>query len=156
MIKASNLDLSKYRLDKAKELLNQSEIHFSLSNYDESIDCSCSAIFNAARSLLALISLDSHKHTNLLSYFDRYFITSGICDNIFSQITYAAFEVREIIDYEEFYLPTFEETQQLLENAKMLIEEVEIKRQKFIKKEIQLPVVDKNLIDNQKIQTSWR
>lgn len=136
------LDLSAYRLTKAKELLKQAELLLNSASYDGCINRSYYAIFNAIRALLALISMDSQKHSGVISLFDRYFVKTNICEKQFSQIVHTAFEVRQVSDYEDFYMPTVEQAQLQLNNATKLIQEVEQKLEQLLHKKISLPSVE--------------
>ena len=136
------IDLSKYRIDKANDLLSQSEILFKNQKYDGSINRSYYAIFNAIRSLLALVKLDSSSHAGVLSFFDRYFVKTGIFQKEFSKIAHAAFDSRQDYDYEDFYVPTKEQAQKQLEDAQLFIEEAENKRVSIIQGESDLPKIE--------------
>lgn len=137
------LDLSAHRLNKAKELLKQAEVLLKSAGYDGSINRSYYAIFNAIRALLAFINVDSRRHCGVISHFDRYFVKTGICFKQFSQIVHTAFEVRQVSDYEDFYMPSAEQAQQQFDNATKLVQEVEEKRELLIWKKITLPSVTK-------------
>jgi uncharacterized protein (UPF0332 family) len=67
-------DLSDYRLSKARELVDEAKLLFDNKRYDGCINRSYYAIFSAIRSLLALVGLDSRKHSGIISYFDRLFV----------------------------------------------------------------------------------
>lgn len=136
------IDLSKYRIDKAYDLLSQSEILFKNQKYDGSINRSYYAIFNAIRSLLALVKLDSSSHAGVLSFFDRYFVKTGIFQKEFSKIAHAAFDSRQDYDYEDFYVPTKEQAKKQLEDAKLFIEEAENKRVSIMQGESDLPKIE--------------
>lgn len=111
------------------------------ASYDGSINRSYYAIFNAIRALLALMRLDSQKHSGVISLFDQYFVKTKICDKQFSQIVHTAFEVRQVSDYEDFNIPTLEQAQLQLDNARKLVQDVELKRKQLINKEIPLPAI---------------
>lgn len=132
-------DLSAYRLEKTKELLKQAEALLNMKSYDGSINRSYYAIFNAIRAILALVNLDSQKHTGVIGFFDRYFVKTGICDPFCSQIVHTAFEARQISDYQDFYRPTAEEAQQQFENAVTLIHTVEETCLLLLQKKIPYP-----------------
>jgi len=142
MIDAITLDLSSHRLNKAKELLHQSEILLKNCSYDGSINRSYYAIFNAIRSMLALINLDSPKHSGVISFFDRYFVKTEIIDKFFSQVVHTAFETRQVTDYEDFYMPTLSQAQQQFDNAKNLIDELEKKIDLLIQQKIPIPSIN--------------
>ena len=134
-------DLSEYRIIKAKDLLFQAQLLFENKKYDGSVNRSYYAIFNAIRSLLALLKLDSSKHIGVLSFFDKYFVKTGVFDKKFSKIAHSAFDTRQDNDYEDFYSPSEEESQKQLREAATFITEVEIKRQLLINQEIKLPII---------------
>lgn len=139
MIAQVSLDLSIHRLEKAKDLLNQAETLLNTASYDGSINRSYYAIFNAIRALLALIDVDSRRHSGVISFFDRYFVKTGICEKQLSQIAHTAFEVRQINDYEDFAMPTLEQAQQQFDNATQFIANIEQKRELLMQGKIPLP-----------------
>ncbi len=141
MIDSTVIDLSGYRLNKAKDLLKQAEVLQENSSFDGSINRSYYAIFSAIRALLALIRMDSRKHSGVISYFDQYFVKTRIFNKTFSQIVHSAFDVRQMSDYQDFYMPSTEQAQQQFDNASQLIQEVEKKRDLLIREEIPLPSV---------------
>ncbi|MBL7095166.1 HEPN domain-containing protein [candidate division KSB1 bacterium] len=55
--------MSEYRMKKAKDDLETSEIMFSNNKFSQSVNRSYYAMFHAVRSLLALSKFDSQKHT---------------------------------------------------------------------------------------------
>lgn len=141
MIDTTAIDLSGYRLNKAKDLLKQAGILLENSSCDGSINRSYYAIFNAIRALLALIRIDSRKHSGVISYFDQYFVKTRVFNKTYSQIVHSAFDVRQMSDYQDFYIPSTEQAQQQFDNASQLIQEVEKKRDLLIREEIPLPSV---------------
>jgi len=134
-------DLSLYRINKAKDLVKQAEVLLKSGGYDGSINRSYYAIFNAILALLALLSLDSQRHSGVISYFDRYFVKTGIFEKLFSHIAHDAFDVRQMSDYEDFAMPTAAQAQQQFDNATQLVHEVEQKRELFLQQKILLPKV---------------
>jgi uncharacterized protein (UPF0332 family) len=141
MKNTSLIDLSNHRLSKAKEALRQSEILLNNTGYDGSVNRSYYAIFNAIRSLLALISLDSRKHSGVISFFDRYYVKTGIIEKEFSHIIHSAFDIRQVTDYEDYIIPTSEQAKQQFDNATKLFKEVEKKQELLLQHKIPLPVV---------------
>ncbi len=67
-------DLSKYRLEKAKEDLEASELMLKNGKFSQSINRSYYAIFHAVRALLALDRFDSQKHSGIISYFKQNYV----------------------------------------------------------------------------------
>jgi uncharacterized protein (UPF0332 family) len=139
MLEKKVIDLSEHRLQKAKSLLKQAEFLLNNQMYDGSINRSYYAIFNAIRSLLSLIKLDSKKHSGTLSLFDKHFVKSAIFDERFSEIAHTAFDSRQDFDYDDFSIPTETEARSQFQNAQELIAEVEQKRVKLINGDLTLP-----------------
>jgi len=110
--------------------------------YDGSVNRSYYAIFNAVRSLTALLGLDSLKHSGVISYFDRYFIKTGIFDRQFGKIVHTAFDVRQASDYDDFYVTSEEQAATQFENCSKFIAEVEKKHLLLVEGKITLPNVE--------------
>jgi len=135
------IELSGYRLKKAKDLLKQAEVLLEHQGYDGSINRSYYAIFNAVRALLALLNLDSQRHSGVIAYFDRYFIKTGICEKLLSKIVHDAFDVRQVSDYEDFAAPTLEQAQQQFDNATTLIGQLEQVQTSLIQGKVSIPTI---------------
>lgn len=141
MIDQTAIDLSTHRLEKARDALKQAELLLENAGYDGSINRSYYATFNAIRAMLALVNLDSRRHSGVISLFDRYFVKTGIFEKAFSHIVHSAFDVRQVSDYEDYAMPTQEEAAQQAQHAKKLIHEVEQQRILILQGKIELPVV---------------
>lgn len=139
MIKKTSIDLSKYRLEKAKKLLKESKILLESNFFNGSINRSYYAIFNAIRSILALITLDSSSHRGVISYFDRYFVKTRLFEKKFSKIAHLSFDSRQISDYEDYFVAKEDDAVQQYRNALDFIQECEIKRDEFISSKLELP-----------------
>ncbi|HAO22591.1 MAG TPA: antitoxin [Desulfobacteraceae bacterium] len=131
--------LSEYRLKKAESLLIQAELLLRNQQYDGSINRSYYAIFNAVRSMLALLRTDSRSHSGVISFFDRYFVKTGMFDKQFSKIVHAAFDTRQDNDYEDFYVPSEAEAQEQYDNATQLIREIKQKCELIVQNKLLLP-----------------
>ena len=131
-------DLSQYRLKKANDLLSQAILLCDNQKYDGSINRSYYAILNAIRAVLALLDLDSSKHSGVLSYFDRYLVKTTIFDKKFSQIAHTAFDSRQDYDYEDFSEPNSNEALNQINEAEVFIREVETKVIQIINNEISI------------------
>lgn len=139
MLEQKVLDLSTHRFQKAQNLLKQAEFLLNNQMYDGSINRSYYAIFNAIRSLLSLIKLDSKKHSGTLALFDQYFVKTNIFDKRFSEIAHTAFDSRQDFDYDDFVIPSEKEALPQFQNAQQLIAEVEFKRAQLINGDLNLP-----------------
>lgn len=135
----SSSDMSEYRLNKAKGLMSEAQLFLENRRYEGSINRSYYAVFNAIRSLLALVGLDSRKHSGVISYFDRYFVRTGIFDREFSKIVHTSFDVRQASDYQDFYLISEEQARTRFEDCLKFLSETEEKRSLFVSGELELP-----------------
>ncbi|MCI5141419.1 MAG: HEPN domain-containing protein [Candidatus Electrothrix sp. ATG1] len=118
-------NLSEYRLNKAKELGEEAKLLFENKRYDGCVNRSYYAIFSAVRSILALVELDSRKHSGVIGYFDRYFVKTGLFDKEFSKIVHNSFNVRQASDYQDFYIISADQAETQLEGCIKFITEVE-------------------------------
>ncbi|MGE5343059.1 MAG: HEPN domain-containing protein [Candidatus Omnitrophota bacterium] len=141
MITEQARNLSEYRLNKAKNLLSQAELLLTNRQYDGSINRSYYAILNAVRAVLALVGIDNRSHQGVMSYFDRYFVKTGLFEKKFSKIIHSAFDTRQDNDYEDFYIPSKTDAKEQYDNAILFVEEIECKRELFIEGKLSLPVV---------------
>jgi uncharacterized protein (UPF0332 family) len=135
-------DLSDYRLNKAKELAEEAKLLFANRRYDGCVSRSYYAIFSAVRSLLALLELDSRKHSGVITYFDRYFVKNGIVAREFSRIVHTSFDVRQASDYQDFYVISKEQAEAQLDGCMKFIAEVEAKRTLLLAGTLELPKID--------------
>ena len=85
------LDLTKYRLDLAKERAEISKIMLNEGHYSDSVNRSYYAIFSAIRALLAENRIDFKKHSAVIGYFRKNYIKTGIFDVKFSKYVGDAF-----------------------------------------------------------------
>jgi uncharacterized protein (UPF0332 family) len=119
------LDLSAYRLDKAKDDLETADLNLKNNKFSQSINRSYYSIFHAIRALLALDKFDSRKHTGIISYFNQHYIKTGKIEPEYSRIVADAFDIRNESDYNDFFIAAREDAQMQLENAKKLLERIE-------------------------------
>lgn len=115
------IDLSKYRMTKALEDLDTSEILFKNRKYSQSINRSYYAMFHAVRALLAFDKFDSKKHSGIISYFNTKYVKSGIFEVEYSKMLTTAFKIRNDSDYKDFYIITRQDSYLQLNNAKKFI-----------------------------------
>ncbi len=118
------LDLSAYRLAKAKDDLETADLTLNKNKISQSINRSYYSMFHAVRALLALDRYDSRKHTGVISFFNQYYIKTGKIESEFSNMLTAAFKIRNKSDYNDFYIAAREDAQIQLENAKKFLKRI--------------------------------
>lgn len=113
----SKTELSKYRLDMAKEKLDSAKLLLENKSYKDSIGRSYYAIFTAARALLAMEGEDFARHTGVITYFQKNYIKTRVFDVKFSKYISTAFQIRNNTDYADFYIVSQEDAQEQYEHA---------------------------------------
>ena len=119
------IDLSKTRLQIAKERLAFAEEILKLGDYKTVANRSYYAVFAAMRAVLALQGFDSKKHSGIIAEFRREYIKSGLLPKELSPIIEALVEIRQGSDYDDFYLISKEEVEEQLHNAQQVVRIVE-------------------------------
>jgi len=128
------IELAKYRLNKAKEILKEGKDSLKQKHFALVVNRSYYAMFTSARALLALKEKDSSKHSGVIALFNQYIIKSGIFTKEYSKFLRDAKRIRENADYGDFVEITEEDAQIQLENAKKFIKEAERTMQRMITK----------------------
>ncbi|GAB6173682.1 HEPN domain-containing protein [Paradesulfitobacterium aromaticivorans] len=95
-------DLSKWRLEKAEVTFRDGEELERLGSYHSAINRYYYAAFHAVRALLATKSLDSAKHSGVISYFNREFVKIGVISRTSSRALSDLFRLRSHADYDDF------------------------------------------------------
>ena len=121
----SLIDLSKYRLERAREDLRTAQDNFDNGSYRASVNRSYYAIFHALRAVTALDDFDSGKHSGIIGYINHNYVKTGVFDKTFSKYVDSAFRLREKADYDDFYVVAIEDAKRQIENAEAVITAVE-------------------------------
>jgi uncharacterized protein (UPF0332 family) len=111
------VELSMYRLEKASEDLKLAQKSLEIGIYKGAVNRSYYSIFHSLRAVLALNKFDSKKHSGVIAFFQKNYISTGIFDKRHSKIIQNAFEIRNKSDYEDFYIISKGEAQEQVENA---------------------------------------
>lgn len=104
-------DLTKYRLELAKERIEISKFMIDNGHYKDSVNRSYYSIFSAIRALLAEKEVDFKKHSAVISYFRLNYIKTEIFDKKLSDYVGSAFNTRNDCDYEDFVFISREEAE---------------------------------------------
>ena len=117
--------LAKYRLEQAKENLEEAEALFDINKFKGANNRAYYSIFHAIRAVLALEQKDFKRHKDVLAYFNQHYIKTEIFPKNISRKISQAKSIREDSDYDDEYKPNAEETQNQIETARELISLVE-------------------------------
>ena len=126
------INLAKYRIEKARENLQESEDSLGQNHFGMSVNRSYYAMFTSARAILALKELDSSKHSGVIALFSQHIIKPGLFPKELSKFLRKAKRIRENADYGDFVEITKEDAQMQLEHAKEFVEQAQNALQEMI------------------------
>ena len=120
----SRIELSRYRLEDAREKLKGAKLLLENGLYKDSISRSYYAMFSVARALLALEGLDSRKHSGVISLFNKHFVKTGIVAKDLGRLLVNAKDYREKGDYGDFVIVSQKEAEEQLNAAQRMVAEI--------------------------------
>lgn len=121
----SRINLARYRMRKAKEILVEARDSFNQKHYGLSVNRSYYAMFAAARALLALKEVDSSKHSGVIALFSQHIVKVGLFPKETGKFLPKAKDMREDADYGDFVEITEEDAQTQIKRAMQFIEATE-------------------------------
>lgn len=121
----TEIDLAKYRFEKASSNLRAARDAFSLGYYDVAVGRAYYAIFSAMRSLLALKRLDSKSHKGVIMLFGQHFIKEKMFPKDFHRIITEAKDIREKAEYGDFVKVPKEVALRHITNAEQFVTKIE-------------------------------
>jgi len=119
------INVSNYRLEKAKESLNDSSLLFAHKSYNASANRSYYAVLLAARSLLILRGIDPESHEGVKTMFAKEYIKTELLPATYSDY-FRNLQGRRIdSDYSDYVEINELEAEDSLSKAKQFIASVE-------------------------------
>lgn len=118
-------DLSKYRLERAKEDIKTARINIENGLYKGAVNRSYYAIFHAIRAVNVLDGFDASKHSSVIAHFNQYHVYTGHFEKGTYKIIDSAYRIREKCDYSDFFIVSKEEAQEQYEKAIEFLGKVE-------------------------------
>lgn len=117
--------LANYRLEQSKENLEEAEALFNIKKYKGASNRAYYSIFHAIKAILALEETDFKKHSSVIAYFNKEYISKEIFSKELGKRVSEARFYREKSDYVDFYIVTKEECKKQIETAKLMIKNAE-------------------------------
>lgn len=118
-------ELAKYRMERAKEMLEAAEGNLKIRQYKTSINRSYYAVFHAMRALNILKGFDSSKHSGVIAFFNREYLKTEILDKALSVIIKNSSFLREKSDYDDFFIASKKEAETQVSEARIFLEAAE-------------------------------
>lgn len=118
------IELSKYRYERACEVLNDARLLLKENSFKSSINRSYYAIFHALRSVVALDRFDSSKHSSVIAFFNKTYVKEGVFDKTISKKLDTAYRLREKADYDDFVIVSKTMAEEQLQKAEDILSEI--------------------------------
>jgi uncharacterized protein (UPF0332 family) len=125
----SLFDLVKYRVSRALESIAEARVLADAMHWNACVNRLYYACFYAVSALLVLHEMKSTKHSGVRSFFNLYFVKTGIISVVSARIYNDLFERRQEGDYEDFFVfneaevrPWIEAAISFVDNLKTAIE----------------------------------
>ena len=118
-------ELAKYRMERAKEMLEAAEGNLNIRQYKTSINRSYYAVFHAMRALNILKGFDSSKHSGVIAFFNREYLKTGILDKALSVTIKNSSFLREKSDYDDFFIASKKDAETQVSEARIFLEAAE-------------------------------
>ena len=118
-------ELAKYRMERAKEMVEAAEGKLNIRQYKTSINRSYYAVFHAMRALNILKGFDSSKHSGVIAFFNREYLKTEILDKALSVIIKNSSFLREKSDYDDFFIASKKEAETQVSEARIFLEVAE-------------------------------
>lgn len=111
-------------LDRAEQTLKASRVLIDGGYFGDAVSKVYYAMFYAARALLVQNDIIRHKHAAIISAIGQFFVKKGKLDAKFHQSLIAAFEDREMADYNIAWNATVDEAERRFLSAAKFIKEI--------------------------------
>lgn len=113
----TKVDLSRYRFQKAEEMLASAKRDMEAGDFASANNRAYYAIFHAMRAVLALDGEDFKKHSAVIARFTLNYLKPEILSREYSKLISNASLIRNRSDYEDFYICSVADTNTLFSGA---------------------------------------
>ena len=121
---SSYIDLSKYRLERAAEMLKTAKRDLEAEDYASANNRAYYCIFHSMRSMLALTGEDYKRHSGVIARFSEQYLKTRVLPPELSKTISMAFIIRNRSDYEDFYVCSIADTRKLVSDAEAFLQTV--------------------------------
>ncbi len=114
-------ELSKHRLEQAKEDLKASKLLYDTKLFKSANNRAYYSIFHSMKAVLALEPIDFKRHKDVIAYFNKNYIHTKIFPKHMGRRISDASRIREDSDYDDEFVVRPEDTLAQIETAKEMI-----------------------------------
>lgn len=118
-------ELSKHRLEQARENIEEAELLYNKKKFKGANNRAYYSIFHSIKAVLALEPIDFKRHKDVTAYFNKNYVNTEIFPRFLGHKIAEATTVREDSDYDDEFIVKPEETEEQIKTAKELLELVE-------------------------------
>lgn len=114
-------ELAGYRLELSKETLASAKLCIDNCFYRDAVNRSYYAAFYAVRAVLAVEGIDFKRHKDVIAYFNKNYVATGIFSRELGRRLGRMQMLREDSDYSDFFTASLEDAKKQYETAEMTI-----------------------------------
>ena len=118
-------ELSRHRLEQAKEDLMAAKLLYESELYKSANNRAYYSIFHSIKAVLAIEPIDFKKHKDVQAYFNKNYVSTEIFPRIMGKKIVQASAIREDSDYDDEFVVKVEDTLAQIQTAEDLIKLVE-------------------------------
>lgn len=116
--------LSNYRIQGAEDSLKAAEFCLKNGLYRDSINRSYYAAFYCVKAVLALDTVDFRRHKDVMAYFNKEYVATGIFERETGRRLGKIQRIREMSDYDDFFLASREQAEEQYQTAQLVLKMV--------------------------------
>lgn len=117
-------DLCLYRIAQAQETIQSAKLCLDNHFFKDTINRSYYAAFYAVKAVLAIEGVDFKRHKDVVAYFNQHYVANEIFTKALGRLLARLQKKREISDYDDFYIASFEEAREQLEASRQIVTEI--------------------------------
>ena len=114
-------ELSKHRLEQAKEDLKASKVLYDMKLFKSANNRAYYSIFHSIKAVLALEPIDFKRHKDVIAYFNKNYIHPEIFPKSMGRRISDASRIREDSDYDDEFVVKTEDTLAQIETEEKMI-----------------------------------
>ena len=118
--------LSNYRIQEAEDSLKVAKFCLNNELYKDSINRSYYAAFYCVKAVLALSSTDFKRHKDVMAHFNKEYVSTSIFSRNLGRRLGKIQRIRELSDYDDFFLASKEQAEEQYETAQELLKAVKL------------------------------